>query len=315
MSEDVGKKSCASYTAKCRLILVGGLRRDDADPLASSRRETEEIRGCTLHRLHTKKGLSGQQPHLHARAQQARQWSHKCSRRHPRPHSTPRTAGSERSGEWSCQRPQKGRFSMSCCKTKHKSEDNIANSGQNTAQIWIISTKAYTYSPRRISRANNRQKMAFSLSAEIRRGGIGRSGGSEEVSTEADRCRSGRRKAQRWQPDFQRRSSAGRRSSEAIPGMPNTRRTRHLAERWSNEGGWLLPSFRSRGCGFLHTFHGLLSLRGQNNACFTKCRCCSVHSVIAVRCAELHKMPSFRPVMSRFAVRKCTGTLGSAEVA
>lgn len=44
MSEDAGKKSCASYTAECRLILVGGLRRDDADPLASSRRETEEIR-------------------------------------------------------------------------------------------------------------------------------------------------------------------------------------------------------------------------------------------------------------------------------
>lgn len=231
MSEDAGKKSCASYTAKCRLILVGGLRRDDAGSLSSSRRETEEIRGCTLHRLHTKKGLSGQQPHLHARAQQARQWSHKCSRRHPRPHSTPRTAGSERSGERACQRPQEGRFSMSCCKMKHKSEDNIANSGQNTAQIWIISTKAYTYSPRRISRANNRQKMTFSLSAEIRRGGIGRSGGSEEVSTEAERCRSGRRKAQRWQPDFQRRSSAGRSLSEAIPEMPNTRRTRHLSER------------------------------------------------------------------------------------
>lgn len=130
--------------------------------------------GCLFHSLHTKKGLSGQQPHLHARRQQARKWSHKSSRRHHKPHSTPRTAVSERSREVARKRPQKGRFSGHCCKTKHKSEGNIANSGQNTAQIWIISTKAPTYSPRKISRANNRQKMDFSLSAEIRRGGIGR---------------------------------------------------------------------------------------------------------------------------------------------
>lgn len=52
--------------------------------------------GCLFHSLHTKKGLSGQQPHLHARRQQARKCSHKCSRRHHKPHSTPRTAVSER---------------------------------------------------------------------------------------------------------------------------------------------------------------------------------------------------------------------------
>lgn len=121
---------------------------------------------CPFHSLHTKKGLRGNNRTYTSDDNKPGNVlisAHGGIINPIPPLVQPEQRGAER---WR----RNGCFSMFCCKTKHKSEDNIANSGQNTAQIWIISTKAPTYSHRRISRANNRQKMDFHFSGrEVQR--------------------------------------------------------------------------------------------------------------------------------------------------